>query len=130
MRAYLERESRKFTGQFASADVLLEGHAYAEALAMKMTEENVSKISTKQSSVLFSTQGDWDSFLSTNDPLLVAASRAAPVQRGATGLSFIHVRGVLCVSGVLCLTSLVFVRCLTLKIQENDPRIFVRRGSD
>ncbi len=91
VRAYLEREARRFTGQFASADVLLEGRAFAEHLAMKMTEENVSKISTKPSSVLFSTQGDWDSFLSTNDPLLVAASRAAPVQRGGTGLSFIHV---------------------------------------
>ena len=51
VRDHLEREARRF----ARAGVLLEGRAFAEHLAMKMTEENVSKISTKPSSVLFST---------------------------------------------------------------------------
>ena len=99
---YLEREARKQTGTISSAELMLEGRSFAERLALKMTEDNLSKVVVRKASALFDADGEWDVFVSTRDPLLVAARNAAPVRFQGAVLSFTHktVQEFLCAEGL------------------------------
>lgn len=99
---YLEREARKQTGTISSAELMLEGRSFAERLALKMTEDNLSKVVVRKASLLFDADGEWDVFVSTRDPLLVAARNAAPVRFQGAVLSFTHktVQEFLCAEGL------------------------------
>jgi hypothetical protein len=77
---YLEHAARKTAGRFATEELLREGTTYATHLALKMVEENVSKIVVRESSKLFATKGVFDDFVGTDTELLIAARQAAPVK--------------------------------------------------
>ena len=99
---YLEREARKQTNIVSSAELLLEGRSFAERLALKMTENNLSKVVVRKTSALFDADGEWDMFVSTRDALLVAARNTAPVRFQGAVLSFMHktVQEFLCAEGL------------------------------
>ena len=99
---YLEREARKQIGAASSSELVLEGRTFAERLALKMTEENLSKFIVRKASALFDARGEWDTFVSTRDPLIVAARNAAPVRFQGAVLSFTHktVQEFLCAEGL------------------------------
>ena len=71
---FLEHSARKasFAGDFTYDEILREGEAYAQTLALLMLQENVSKIIVHPRSTLFKEKTVWTKFTG-GEPLLHAA---------------------------------------------------------
>jgi hypothetical protein len=85
-----EVEKRSTTGQRSGDEAKTDAAAFATKLAIKMIEENVSKVPVQPTSTLFKVESVWDEFTSTQNRNLVTAQQMAPLTRDRRVWSFIH----------------------------------------
>ena len=85
-----EVAKRSTAGQRSGDEAKTDAAAFTTKLAIKMVEENVSKVPVQPTSTLFKVESVWDEFTSTQNGNLVTAQQMAPLTRDRRVWSFIH----------------------------------------